>query len=276
MELGGKDPAIVCADADLERAANGVVWGAFANCGQICASVERALVHRSIYDRFVDMVVERTKRLRQGPPEKGEVDVGAMTDPGQLEIVVRQVEAARQGGAKILTGGVRPEGPGQFYPPTVISTEDDTLDVVRDESFGPLLPILPFDNEEEAIRRANDSPYGLVASVWTKDVERGRKIARRLVTGTVIINDVLYTHAIAELPWFGAKHSGMGVVHSDDGLLALTRTVHVNYGMISLGNREPSWYPYTEKTTKFLKNTLQAAATAKLRHLAKVARGFLG
>lgn len=265
MELGGKHPAIVCADADLERVANGLTWGAFCNSGQVCASVERALVHRSVYERLCTMITERVGALRQGDPGAAEVEIGAMTDPGQIDVVAAQVDQARQRGARILTGGVRPTGPGQFYPPTAIATDDTSLDVFREESFGPLLPILPFDDEEQAIRMANDSKYGLTASVWTRDIERGRRIAERIEAGTVMINDVIFTHSAPETPWFGAKMSGTGVVHSDEGLRGMARMVHINYPRVTLGKREPFWFPYSRRTTSFLRSVARAAASGNLR-----------
>lgn len=248
LELGGKDPVIVCADADLDRAANACVWGAFANSGQVCASVERVYALAPVYDRLVEKIVDRARRLRQGDPLRGDTDVGAMTDAGQIEIIEKQVEEAVRRGAKVVVGGKRGPGPGQFFEPTVIVDATDDMEVVREETFGPVLPILRADSEEDAIRRANDSIYGLNAYVFTRDREKGRRIAEKLEAGTVMINEVLTTHAAPETPWGGVKKSGMGRVHSDDGMRALCEPYHVNYDRIPGMARDPFWYPYSDAT----------------------------
>jgi succinate-semialdehyde dehydrogenase/glutarate-semialdehyde dehydrogenase len=252
MELGGKDPALVCADADLDKAARSVVWGAFANSGQICASVERVYVHRDVCERFVEKVVVHTRALRQGAPlGGGEVDLGAMTDPAQAETVSAQLADAVEKGARLLTGGQRFGHAGLFFAPTVLVDVNEEMQVMREETFGPLLPIAPVDSIEEGIRRANDSPYGLNAYVFTRDARAGRHIAEQLEAGTVIVNDTLMTHAFPETPWGGVKESGMGRVHSDDGLRELTEARHVNYELFSLAN--PVWFPYSRpKARRFL------------------------
>ncbi len=249
MELGGKDPAIVCADADLETAAQTVVWGAFANSGQICASVERAYVARPVFDAFVDRVVALTCDLKQGPPlSSADLDVGAMTDPQQVDVVEAQVRDAVARGARVLVGGRRAVHGPQFFEPTVLVDVEPQADVVREETFGPLLPILPFDDEDEAVRLANDSPYGLSAYVFSRDRKRAERIAERLEAGTVMINDVLATHAYPETPWGGVKASGIGRVHADDGLRDLSVAYHVNTEVVTLPN--PARYPYSGRKVK--------------------------
>jgi succinate-semialdehyde dehydrogenase/glutarate-semialdehyde dehydrogenase len=246
MELGGKDPAIVCADADLEYAAGSIVWGAFANSGQVCVSIERVYAHRDVYENLVGLVVERTKKLRQGNGLEDNVDVGAMTDPEQIEVLERHVAQAQAAGAKVLTGGKRLDGPGQFFPPTVLVDTTDEMDAVKEESFGPLCPIMPFDTEEEAIRRANNSVYGLNANVYTRDRAKGRRIAEQIEAGTVIVNECLFTHACPETPWGGVKESGVGRVHSDDGMRALCEAYHVNEEAVPYPVAwSPFWQPYT-------------------------------
>jgi len=251
MELGGKDPAIVCRDADLDAAARSVVWGAFGNSGQVCASIERAYVHESIFDDFVQRVVEITKSLRQeNPLENPDADIGAMTDKNQIKVVERHVEEAKAKGAIILTGGKRSKVGEMFFEPTVMINVDDSMPAVCEETFGPLLPIMKFKTEDEAIERANNSKYGLTACVYTRDQERGRKIAERLEAGTVMINDTLMTHAYPETPWMGVKESGIGRVHSDDGLRDLCQAYHINYDVIPMKNMV--WYPYSrEKLNRF-------------------------
>lgn len=246
LELGGKDPVIVCADADVERAANAIVWGAFCNSGQVCASVERVYAVEPIYQQLVDKVVEKAKKLRQGDPLDTNTDVGAMTDASQLELIERQLADATKKGAKILAGGKRGPGPGQFFEPTVLVDATDEMEVVSEETFGPVVPLIKVDSEEEAVRRANHSIYGLNAYVFTRDREKGKRLAERLEAGTVMINDVLTTHAAPETPWGGVKKSGFGRVHSDDGLRSLCESYHVNYGRIPAMAREPFWYPYSD------------------------------
>lgn len=252
MELGGKDPAIVCADANLAAAVKSVVWGAFSNSGQICASVERVYVHESLYDLFVEKATHITKALCQGNPTKNsDIDIGAMTDSKQIEVIEKQIEDAVKRGGKIITGGKRAKCGDMYFEPTIITDVDENFLVVKEESFGPILPIMKFKNEQEAIAKANDSIFGLTAYVFSQDVTRAKKIAEQLDAGTVTINDVLVTHSYPETPWGGVKESGLGRVHSDDGLRDLSIAYHVNYNTISMDN--PLWYPYSvEKIKMFI------------------------
>src|SRR5438128_4997693 len=220
LELGGKDPAIVLADADLDSAAKKIAWGAFANSGQTCASVERVYVHESVAKPFTEKVVALARKLRQGEPNQYDVDVGAMTTQMQVEIVRRPLEDARQRGAKLLTGGeiqLTPDG-ARFVQPTVLTDATPEMAIVREETFGPMLPIMTYRTEEEAVRLANDSTYGLSAYVFTRDRARAERIANQLAAGTVMHNDTLYTHAVPETPWGGVKSSGLGRVHGKYGL----------------------------------------------------------
>lgn len=234
LELGGKDPMIVLEDADLENAARGAVWGAFANAGQACASVERCYVHESIAPKFIEIVVAETKALRQGVGTEPGVDLGSMTNERQLEIVESHVEDARERGATILTGGQRGENrEGYFYQPTVLTNVDQDMTIMRDETFGPVLPVMTFSSDDEAVRLANDSDYGLTASVWTKDIARGRALAERIEAGTVMVNEVVYTHGIAQTPWGGVKDSGYGRTHGRMGLLEMVWPQHIHINRIS-------------------------------------------
>jgi succinate-semialdehyde dehydrogenase/glutarate-semialdehyde dehydrogenase len=233
LELGGKDPMIVLEDADIENAARGAVWGAFANAGQACASVERCYVQESIATKFVEQVVAETRALKQGLGTDESVDVGAMSNQRQLEIVAAHVSDAKQRGAKILTGGRRGTNPeGLFYEPTVLTNVNHTMTIMRDETFGPVLPVMTFKTEDEAIRLANDSVYGLTASVWTKNIRRGRRLAERIEAGTVMVNEVVYTHGIAQTPWGGVKDSGYGRTHGRMGLLELVYPQHIHVNRI--------------------------------------------
>ncbi|MDQ3174303.1 MAG: aldehyde dehydrogenase family protein [Acidobacteriota bacterium] len=234
LELGGKDPMVVLEDADIENAARGAVWGAFANSGQACASVERCYVHESIAPQFLARVLTDTQALRQEVGTKEDTDVGAMTNERQLRIVEDHVSDAVERGAKVVTGGKRSSNlSGYFYPPTVLTNVDHRMTIMRDETFGPVLPVMTFKTEDEAIRLSNDSVFGLTASVWTKDIARGRRLAERIEAGTVMVNEVLYTHGIAQTPWGGIKESGYGRTHGRMGLLELVSPRHIHVNRIS-------------------------------------------
>lgn len=276
MELGGKDPAIVCEDADLEYAAGSIVWGAFANSGQVCVSIERVYAHRAVYDKLVELVVEKTEKLRQGDPMTDGVDIGAMTDVLQIEVLERQVAQALELGAKVLTGGMRLDGVGQFFPPTVLVDTTDEMDVVKEESFGPLLPIMAVVSDEEAIERANKSIYGLNADVYTKDRAKGRRIAERLEAGTVIVNECLFTHACPETPWGGVKKSGVGRVHSDDGLRDLCVPYHVNEEAVPYPAAwSPFWQPYSHAMYERILSATRAVYGRGIEPRAKAIQGLL-
>jgi len=246
LELGGKDPMIVLEDAHIPNAARGAVWGAFANCGQSCSSVERCYVHESIAESFIAAVVTETKRLRQTSGSDQNADLGPMSSERQLGIVERHVNQALNLGAIALTGGERlRDVAGPFYPPTVLTNVTHQMDVMREETFGPVLPIMTFRTDDEAVRLANDSDFGLTASVWTTNIARGQQLARQIDAGTIMINEVVYTHAIAQTPWGGTKQSGLGRTHGQAGLLELVRPQHVHV------NRVPFvpdlwWFNYDE------------------------------
>jgi acyl-CoA reductase-like NAD-dependent aldehyde dehydrogenase len=240
MELGGKDAAIVLDDADVEHAAQTLVYGAFANAGQACASVERVYALPEVYAPLVRRMVDLTHRLRHGNGSVDDVDVGPMIVPAQLEIVKRHVEQARAAGAKVETGGV---ADGPFYRPTVLTGVTDDMPVCRDETFGPVLPVMAVQSVDEAVERANDSIYGLSAYVFTRNAARGREVAERLRAGTVDVNEVLYTHTAPETPWGGVKASGIGHTHSDEGLRHMCEARHVNYSPFPLFIN-PWIYPY--------------------------------
>ncbi|HEX2410961.1 MAG TPA: aldehyde dehydrogenase family protein [Solirubrobacteraceae bacterium] len=252
LELGGKDPMIVLADADLERAANAATYYAMQNGGQTCVSVERVYVEAPIYDRFVDAVTERVQALRQGVPGgPGTVEVGAVTFGPQLDIVRRHVEQAREAGARITTGGHARDGGGRFFEPTVLADVDHSMDAMREETFGPTLPVMKVADADEAVRLANDSPYGLGASVWTKDRSRGEAIARRLESGFACINDANLNYYAYELPMGGWKESGLGVRHGAGGIRKYTRQQAL-YVTRYARSRDPHYFPYAAKRSKLL------------------------
>src|SRR5437867_1760620 len=255
LELGGKDAMIVCADAPFERAVNGALWGAFNNCGQACASVERLYVVEAIADQFIQAVVEKTRTLRVGLD--GQQDIGPLNNSRQLEIVIDHVSDAVTKGAKVLLGGRRMEKlPGYFFEPTILTNVNRSMRLMQEETFGPVLPIAVVKDEAEAVRQANDSSFGLLASVWTSDTRRGQQIATQIEAGTIIINDVLYTHGAAETPWFGIKQSGTGVTHSKHGLREFARMKHINWDRLPL-KTNLWWFPYSEQRRRQFKLLLK-------------------
>jgi acyl-CoA reductase-like NAD-dependent aldehyde dehydrogenase len=224
LELGGKDPMIVLADADIERAANAAVHYSMQNGGQTCISIERVYVEAPIYDEFTSRVAEKVRGLRQGEPTGfGSVDVGAMTFAKQVDIVQRHVDEARAAGARVLTGGHAKTDRGRYFEPTVLVDVDHTMSAIREETFGPTLPIMKVESAEEAVRLANDSEYGLAASVWTKDVARGEELARQVQAGAVCVNDAQINYVALELPMGGWKASGLGSRHGAGGIRKYAR-----------------------------------------------------
>jgi len=264
MELGGKDPMIVCEDADVELAAAGAVWGAFTNCGQVCASVERVYVARPLYDRFVELCREKVESLRVGQDLDYDVDVGPMANEEQLETVEAHIKDALEKGARIVAGGKRVKGlQGYFWEPTVLVDVNHTMDCMTEETFGPTLPIMPFDTEDEAVGLANDSIFGLTASVWTKDRPRGEALAARILSGTVTINDHLYTYGLCETPWQGIKESGIGRSHSDAGLLEMVYPKHINTDHTpTFLKRRMWWFPYSKAAFEVQKMAFKAFVKA--------------
>ena len=249
FELGGKDPMIVFDDANLELAAQAAVWGAFCNAGQSCSSVERLYVQENVAEELTKLIVEKTKALKVGSGDREDVSVGAMTSERQLKIVEDHVEDFRREGAKIETGGernadvhVRNRSDAAdkdvrvplFYAPTVITGATNEMRGMREETFGPTLPIATFETEEEAIKLANDSEFGLTASVWTRDYAKGRRVAQQIEAGSVCVNEVLYTHGIGQTPWGGFKNSGRGRTHGTEGLMELVQPQHIHVNRVAL------------------------------------------
>jgi acyl-CoA reductase-like NAD-dependent aldehyde dehydrogenase len=254
LELGGKDPMIVLADADLERAANAATYYSMQNGGQTCISVERVYVEAPVYDAFVAKVTEKVRALRQGAPAgPGSVDVGAVTFPMQLDIVSAHVDAARSAGATVLTGGRANTShpPGRFYEPTVLVDVDHSMACMTEETFGPTLPIMRVHDAEEAVKLANDSSYGLAASVWTKDAARGEALARRIEAGVVCVNDAQVNYLALELPMGGWKASGLGSRHGAGGIRKYTRQQSLLVTRLA-PKRDLHMFPYKAKTTGML------------------------
>src|SRR5579872_924281 len=244
LELGGKDPMIVLEDADVEVASSGAVWAAFVNAGQTCLSVERCYVHRSIYEPFISLCAEKAKQLRLGNGMDAATDIGPLIHERQLRTIEQHVEDARSRGARILTGGKRMPSVGpNFYSPTVLADVTHDMLIMREESFGPVLPIMAFDSEEEAVGLANDSEYGLAASVWTSNRARGERIARQINAGTVMVNDAVSCYGISEAPHGGIKTSGIGRTHGKLGLSEMVRLKYLDVDLLP-GIKKPWWYGY--------------------------------
>jgi succinate-semialdehyde dehydrogenase/glutarate-semialdehyde dehydrogenase len=255
LELGGKDPMIVCADADLERAAGGAVFGAFMNTGQYCCSTERVYVVDPVAAAFTEKVVERVRALRQG--KEGEFDLGPMIWPGQVDVIERHVADARAKGARVLTGGRRsPTLGNMFYEATVLTDVTHDMLVMKEETFGPILPILRVRDEEEAVRLANDSTYGLGANVWTRDDARAMALARRIESGSICVNDSAVTYGALEAPFGGRKSSGVGQVNGEAGLRGYCYATPVVFDRF--GPREEQvWYPYTAAKGRLLQRMIR-------------------
>ncbi len=251
LELGGKAPLIACEDADIERTARAIVYGGFANSGQICVSVERVYAHASVHDRLLERVVGLVSELRQGDPSSAEVDVGAMTFPKQIEVVEAHVKDALAKGAVLRAGGKRKQGPGMFYEPTVLANCTHDMTVMKEEIFGPIVPFMKVGSEDEAVSHANDSHLGLNAYVFTTDRERGCRIAERVEAGSVVVNDVILNYAFVETPFGGVKQSGLGRVHGDDALRDMCEARHVNVDRFGSLEREVYWHPYTNESLKW-------------------------
>jgi acyl-CoA reductase-like NAD-dependent aldehyde dehydrogenase len=279
LELGGSDPALVCEDADIENASSGIVWGGFNNCGQNCNSIERVYVHESVAERFTGRVIEKAERLRVGDGMDPATDIGPLASEAQLKKTESIVRAARAAGGRVLCGGERlPSLKGYFFEPTVVLWSRSNPAPADEEVFGPLIHVTPVSGDDEAVRLANRSRFGLAASVWTSNGKRGEAIARRIESGTVMVNDAIISFGIAEAGWTGVKMSGVGWVHGEKGLDEMVNIQYIQ--------RDPQfhmqkywWFPYTGKMAEGMKAGMAflfgrgilgriAAVPAVLKHFA--------
>jgi acyl-CoA reductase-like NAD-dependent aldehyde dehydrogenase len=261
LELGGKDAMIVCADADIDRAVDGAVWGGFVYTGQVCISVERVYVEEPVYDEFVKKLVAKTSELRVGMDAGHDYscEIGSMTTEQQLAIVSRHVDDAVSKGAKVLVGG-KSGGPGSaglFYQPTVLVDVDHDMDCMREETFGPTLPVMKVRDAAEAIEKANDSPLGLSGSVWTRDKDKANALARQLNTGTVNINNVITGLLQFGVPMPGWKESGLGSRSGGaDGIRKYCRQKSIVAERVAM-KKELLWYPYGRKKGAFVETVVR-------------------
>jgi acyl-CoA reductase-like NAD-dependent aldehyde dehydrogenase len=272
LELGGKDPMIVLPDAELDHATSAALWGAFMNAGQVCASVERILVHESIAPRFVELLRAKISQLRQGPAlgPGTEVDLGPITFEGQKETYDRQLREAREKGATVVGGAFSPDR--RFLQPTLVLGENvESLEVYREETFGPIVAVTTYRSVSEAIEKANSSRYGLAASIMTRDLRMGESVAKRVEAGSVSIDEVAYTAGLVETPWGGVKDSGFGRTHSELGLYEFVNTRHIHRPRNRLSVfKSLWWFPYNAHQYAFFRNFFELFR----RHLSDRIRAF--
>ena len=229
LELGGSLPMLVFGDCDLEKAVKGCVRRSFRNNGQICIAINRVYVQRDVYERFLNLLVRQVEQLKIGDPSREDTDIGPMCTAKGLEKVIQHVEDARAHGARVLTGGAKPEGDafrsGHFYAPTVLADATRDMLIMREETFGPAIGVMPFDSVEDAIEKANDSPYGLAAICYTNDMHIARKVANEVEAGNIAINNV--DAGVLNAPYGGWKESGIGCEHGREGLFEYLRPKHI-------------------------------------------------
>ena len=270
LELGGKDAMIVLADADLDVASSAAVWSSYTNCGQVCLSVERLFVERSISAAFATRCVHKTRKLRLGPGSDPATDVGPLIRPQHVQRMTDLIDDAVAHGAKVLCGGrSRPDLGPNFFEPTVIADVDSTMRLFQEETFGPILAIQTVSDSVEAIARVNDSPFALSASVWTRDSDRGKAIAAQIRAGAVMVNDAISYFAIAEAPHGGCKLSGWGRTHGRAGLMEMVQTKYIDVDRLPR-REKPWWYRYGADLERaadaFLQFEYRGSLTERLRN----------
>ncbi|OPZ60148.1 MAG: putative succinate-semialdehyde dehydrogenase (NADP(+)) 2 [Deltaproteobacteria bacterium ADurb.Bin510] len=257
LELGGNDAMLVCEDANLDLAVGGVLWAGFSNAGQSCGGVERIYVHRSVYQTFIDKLKVRTEALRVGYDSDFNVDMSCLTTAKQKAVVEEHVKDALAKGARIYAQSSAPEG-GNFLPAMVLVDVNHEMLTMREETFGPIVGVMPVDSMDEAIKLANDSQLGLTGSVWTRDLKKGEALARRIKAGAVTVNDHLMSHGLAETPWGGFKESAIGRSHGEIGFEEMTQPQVIVKDYLIFANRGLWWHPYSKKVYMGLAGLLEA------------------
>jgi len=274
LELGGKDAMIVLPDAPLEHAVAGALWAGFANAGQTCAGIERVYVAREVADRFTAGLVEGARALRIGDPMRWDTEIAAMTSREQRDTADELVRDAQSAGAQLRCGGPIDPPPGlagAWYAPAVLTDVTHEMRIMREEIFGPVVPVVVVDDEEQAVALANDSRFGLGASVWTRDRARGERVAARLQAGMTWINDHMYSHGACQCSWGGVKESGLGVTHSKFGLYANTNVKLRVWEPSRL--RNPWWHPYDADLGRAMKQSAAALYGRESKRLAALRAG---
>lgn len=279
LELGGKDPMLVLDDADVEVASSAAVWGAFMNAGQTCLSVERCYVHESIYEKFLQACVAKTGKLRPGAGTDPNTDIGPLIHERQLRTVQAHVEDAVAHGARLLAGGkTLPQLGPNFFAPTILADVTHSMNIMREETFGPVLPVRSFKNDDEAVALANDSEFGLAASVWTRNKHRGEALAHRINAGAVLVNDVVCSFGISEAPHGGIKASGIGRTHGRFGLEEMVWPKYVDSDQMP-GMKKLWWYGYgpgfRRQMQGFIELLFAQNLTKRLRGAAKSIQSYM-
>lgn len=253
LELGGKSAMVVLPEVNVERAILGARWGCFTNSGQVCSSVKRLYLHKEIKEAFTRQLVEKTRELRQGNPMEKGVDIGAMINEYQMNKVLEMIDLAKDEGAKILCGGKRNSDlRGYFIEPTILDECTNDMECIQEEIFGPVLPLIQFNDDEEVIGMVNQSKYGLTSSVWSDNIDRAKRIALEINTGTVMINNCVYSFGLAATPWGGTKYSGIGRTHGKFGFHEVTFPLHINVDRSK--NPDIWWMPYNKEFKEYMDN----------------------
>ncbi|MGH8311984.1 MAG: aldehyde dehydrogenase family protein [Gammaproteobacteria bacterium] len=266
LELGGKDAMIVCADADLERAAAGAVWAGLSNAGQSCAGVERIYVHQQVYAAFMALLTRKVAQLRTGRDTDFNVDIGALCTERQIETVRRHLEDALQHGARVAAQGGSAAGDNaHLVPPVVLSDVHHGMAVMREETFGPVLGVMPVSSDAQAVQFANDSSYGLMASIWSRDLDKAERLARQIQAGAIMVNDHLLSHGQTETPWGGFKDSGNSRGHGQFAFEAVTTPKVIVNDWLRLMRHQPYWMPYSQQVYAGLKGILLALHARRWR-----------
>lgn len=280
LELGGADAAIIRADADLERAAAGLVWAGLSNAGQSCGGAQRLFVHQSVYDEFLAMLSRRVQALTVGASFIGDepqwdCDMGCMTSRQQKEEVRRQVQACLDAGARIAARSPSGDmdGPGLDFPALILTEVKPNMPIMKEEVFGPVMAVISVASDDEALAMANDSVYGLTGSVWTRDAKKGFEIARQLRAGAVMINDHLMSHGLAETPWGGFGASGLGRTHGEAGFREMLQSQVIIKDILPGAKKNLWWHPYSRQVFEGLLAILHVVG---IRGMVKKMKALMG